>query len=787
MANIFDICAIQDLRMKLYQIKNIYIVCCLATLILGFQNIHAQMGVISNLQTTKVGQMTDEQLMQIWQQAQRSGLSENEAVSLLVKRGLPASEVTAFKKRIVQLQGKTKSGLSENLIKDSANFLKDSSWVSEIPALKRKSNYYGFDFFNNPNPSFEPNLRLTTPKNYVLGPDDAFIISYTGINETSIDAKISADGNIQIPYAGKIAVNGLTIEQATEKIKERMKQAYPALASGKTKVFLTLTNFKTIGVTIVGEAERPGTYYVSSLASFFNVLYKAGGPSEKGSLRKIELIRNNKIIETIDFYSFLQNGLLGKNIRLEDQDVIHIPVYQKRVALTGEVKRPAIYELLDKETLGELVQLGGGLDEGAVKDVAKVVQIGEREMKMRDVALVDFNYFIPKNGDSVFFEKVLPVYKNRVVLSGAVFRPGNYEITDQFTLSKLIKKADGLREDAFLNRGYIKRRKANSDREQVSFNTKEILSGTQPDILLVKDDSVFILSKDSLQDIPTITVSGSVRVPSIFQFREGLSLEDVILMAGGFTNDAANHKVEISRLEKNKADTLANKLIDLIKLEVDSSFKNQSGKTLLQPMDIIFVPQLLNYRNLGTVKIRGEVLYAGDYALEKRNETIQEVIKRSGGISPFASMNDVQVFRKGLRVGTTLLSDNSKQGEKFLLQPEDSIYVPKNEPFVEVQGAVFNPQIVSYESDHFLSYISDVGGITDKGNLKKAYIQYSNGISRKIHHFLFFRRYPKVLPGSKIIVPVRSDVANKGLSLIEISALLGSLTTLISLIVVLKK
>ena len=187
------------------------------------------------------------------------------------------------------------------------------------------------------------------------------------------------------------------------------------------------------------------------------------------------------------------------------------------------------------------------------------------------------------------------------------------------------------------------------------------------------------------------------------------------------------------------------------------------------------------------MKIRGEALYAGDYALEKRNETVQEVINRSGGISPFASINDVQVFRKGLRVGTTLLADDSRQKEKFLLQPDDSIYIPKRDPFVEVQGAVFNPQIVSYQSDNFMSYISDVGGVTDKGNLKKAYIQYSNGISRKIHHFLFYRIYPKVLPGSKIIVPEKTESLRKGLSLIEVSALVGSLTALISLISVLKK
>jgi len=772
--------------MNLYSIKKLSVILFSLALLVAVQNIQAQVST-SSLPSMKAGQMSDQQIMQLWQQAQRSGLSENEAMNLLVKRGLPSSEVNGFKRRLLQLQGKTKSGGTQSLIRDTTAFLKDSGWVAEIPMIRRKTNYYGFEFFSNPDRSFEPNLRITTPKNYVMGPDDEITVNYTGRNEASVDAMVSPDGNIQLPYAGVINVNGLTIEQATQKIKNKMTLAYPALASGGTKVFITLTNFKTIRVSVIGEAEQPGNYVISSLASFFNVLYKAGGPSENGSLRKIELIRNNKVIETIDFYSFLQKGLLGKEIRLEDQDIIRFPLYQKRVYLTGEVKRPAIYELLEKETLAELIQFGGGLNESAVKDVARIVQMGDKEMKMRDVAAADFNYFIPRNGDSVFFEKILPRFTNRVILSGAVYRPGNYEITDQLSLAKLIKKADGLREDAFLNRGYIKRRRADSERELVSFNTKDILSGAQADILLMKEDSVFILSKDNIQDVPTITVGGNVRMPGTFQYREGISLEDVILMAGGFTNDAANHKVEISRLEKNKADTLANKLIDLITLDVDSSLRNQGSKLLLKPLDYVFVPRLLNYRNLGTIKIRGEALYAGDYALQKRNETVQEVITRSGGISPFASINDVQVFRKGLRVGTTLLSDASREKEKFLLQPDDSIYIPKKDPFVEVQGAVFNPQIVSYQSDNFMSYISDVGGITDKGNLKKAYIQYSNGISRKIHHFLFFRSYPKVLPGSKIIVPEKTESLRKGISLIEVSTMLGALAALVSVISVLQR
>ena len=356
------------------------------------------------LSSMKVGQMSDQQIMQIWQQAQKAGLSETDAMNMLVRKGLNPSEVTGFKKRLVQLQSSSKSKFSsQNIIRDTTDFLRDSSWVIEVPLRKKTTVNYGFDFFSNPGNSFEPNIRIATPKNYVLGADDELSISLTGLNETIVSAKVSPEGNIQIPYAGMVNVTGLTIEQATQRIKNKMKDVYPALSSGKTSLFINLSNIKSIRIAVIGEAERPGNYLVSAVASFFNVLYLSGGPAQNGSLRKIELIRNNKVIETVDFYSFLEKGVLNKEIRLEDQDVIRFPVYEKRVYLSGEVKRAAVYELLPKETLTDLIQYGGGFGDSATKDIAKIVTIGDREKKIRDIAATDFSYYIPHNADSVFF------------------------------------------------------------------------------------------------------------------------------------------------------------------------------------------------------------------------------------------------------------------------------------------------------------------------------------------------------------------------------------------------
>lgn len=743
---------------------------------------------IAQAPQAKVSQMSDQQIMLLWQQAQKSGMSESEAIKSLVSQGMNPEEINSFKKRLIQLQSGSKSKFNtQNIIKDTADFLRDSTWLFSVPQQRKKSPYYGFEFFSNPGVSFQPNMNITTPKDYILGVGDKLTIAVTGLNVNSISANIKPEGTIDLPYTSAITLNGLTVEEATRKIKSKLTSIYPALATGQTQLSLTLDNARSIHVVVIGEVATPGTYIVSALASFFNVLYESGGPSQNGSLRKIELIRNNKVKATIDFYTFLQKGLLPENIRLEDQDIIRFPVYEKRVFLSGEVKRPGIYELNEKETLADLVKYGGGLGDTAYKQSAKVVQIGKQERRIRDVADIDFNNFIPQNADSVFFDKISFRYANRVILTGAVRRPGNYEITEGFTLSKLLKKAEGLTEDAFVNRGYIKRIQSNGDRLMLAFDTEDLISGKAPDLTLLKEDSIFIPSKDNLTDIPTVSAGGNVRSPGVFQFRQGMTIGDAIVMAGGFTFDAASHKVNIYRLEKNRSDTLANKILSILTVDVDTSYTSPNGKILLQPQDYIFVPKLLNYTSLGSVRLRGQVLYEGDYALERRDETVQEVINRAGGISPYASMADVQVFRNKLRVGTTILAGESVQKEKFLLLPGDSIFIPRNEPFVEIKGAVFNPQIISYASSSFKSYISDAGGITDKGNMGKAYIEYSNGINKKIKHFLFFRSYPKVRPGSKIIVPEKTESQRKGLSIIEISAITGTLSALVGLISILKK
>ncbi len=736
-----------------------------------------------NMNNAKINQYSDQQIMQLWQQAAESGLSESDAMKLLVKKGLKPSEVGQFKKRLVGLQTANKSKFSKSsLIQDTTGFMRDSTWVLEVPELKKLSNRYGYDFFSSPNISFEPNLRIATPKTYVLGPDDQLNITLTGLNETEILARVSPDGNINIPYVGLVNINGLTIEKARERIFSKMAKSYPALKTNQTHLSITLNSYRTVRVTIIGEAERPGAYQISALSSIFNALYTSGGPTENGSLRDIRLMRNNKQIATIDLYEFLQTGKMPEDIRLEDQDVIVYPPYFKRVEFSGQVKRPAIYELKQNETLAQALAFAGGFNDSAFTDRLKVVQRNGREKTYKDIESNVFANYLPMQADSIYAEKQLPLFENKVSINGAVYRPGDYGFTKGLSLAAVIKKADGLRIDAFMARATVKRLTANRERQMLSVDLNKVIAGN--DFILEREDSVQIYAKQDLEEVQYINIEGHVRTPGRMVFREGMQIQDVIAMSGGFMKDAAYHRVELSRIKKSRTDSLENQLVDIIKLELDSNLSSNDNQFKLQAQDYIYVPRLLNSVFLGDIKVSGEVLFPGNYAIEKRNETIENILQRSGGLTKFGSLKDLQVYRKGVLIGVNLDENNSRDLSLPLL-PGDSLFISRNDPFVEITGAVYSPQITRYESSSFKSYISAAGGLKNRASLAKAYIQYGNGINKKQKRFLFLRFYPTVTPGSKIIVPEVPE-GQKGLSIAELSAITTIVSALVSMAAILK-
>lgn len=728
----------------------------------------AQSMSMADLPNLKVNQLDDNQITAAWKKLQDLGISEQDAYKLLLQKGMPEGEVEALKNRVTLLGLNKKTGAkSGSAQKPNIDFSRNVNDTVTSPKPTPKPEpattpqpvlkVFGTDFFNQTAVKFEPNFSMATPKGYVLGPGDEVIVLLTGLNETTLRAKISPEGNLQIPYAGIVYLNGFTIEQATSLIKSKMARIYPALNSGQTQLTVNLGNTRSIKITITGEVKTPGSYTLSSLSTLFNALYDSGGPTPNGSLRNIELIRNNKVYKTVDFYTFLQQGLLTGNIRLEDQDVILLPVYKKRVSITGEIKRPAIYELKENETLEDLIGFAGGYTDIAYKGIAKIDQINTLQREVKDVPANLFSNYVPHNGDLVSIGAITNRYTNRIVLEGAVYRPGIYELTAGFTLAQLLKTAQGLKPEAYMQLGYINRTLPNMEKEHISFNPSNVVNGKN-DIPLLREDSVVIMDRSTFIIDQKVTVNGFVKKPSVFSYRKGLKLADAIAMAGGFDAEAADHHVEVSRIIKNESDSVANQLVRTFVVDMDN-INSGNPDIELQPMDYIYVPRLVNYKSLGNVSVKGEVVFPGDYAVQKRDETALDFLKRAGGITPYGSIENAQVYRRGTRVNLNLVATNGDiltPNKDMILLPGDSIFVPRVISYVEVSGAVNNPQYVSYHGHRFKYYINAAAGTTQNARLKGAYIKYANGLNQPVRHFLFFRNYPTVKPGSKIVVPEKN-------------------------------
>ncbi|MEO8887345.1 MAG: SLBB domain-containing protein [Mucilaginibacter sp.] len=766
----------------------------LFTLTIAVKPATAQDFSLSNMQNLKVSMATDDQITAMWKKITDAGIPEQEAYKLMAQKGVAPDEIEAFKTRVTLL-GLNKKAITRTAStaeKKKIDYSRDNDSTVIKPPVKAVSAIaslpiYGADFFNNPNKTFDPSFNIATPKGYVLGPGDNIIVLLTGLNESSVVTKVTPEGNLQVPYAGLVYVNGFTIEQATSLIKAKMSKVYPALKSGKSQLTVNLGNTRSIKIIVTGEVKAPGSYTLSSLSTLYFALYLSDGPNKNGSLRYISIIRNNKVYKVIDFYNFLQKGIIGSNVRLEDQDVIRIPVYKKRVSISGEVKNPAIYELKDDEKLEDLIEYAGGFTDKAYRGIAKVDQINALQREVKDVPANLFSNYTPHDGDKIEIGAITDRYTNRIVLQGSVYRPDVYELTAGFSLAQLLKSAEGLKPEAYTTLGYIKRTLPNLEKTQISFVPADIVAGKN-DVPLLREDTVVILDKSIFMSNLHISIQGYVRQPAVIPYRKGIKLDDVIAMAGGFAEEAADHRVEITRIIKNESDSVANQLSSTFIVNMDNKADPHRDDEL-QPMDVINVPRLPNYHGLGSVVIKGEVVFPSDYPVLKRDETALEFLQRAGGVTPYGSLENTQVYRKGVRVNLDLKNagtDNINKS-KMILLPGDSVYVPRVISYVEVSGAVNNPQYINYKSGRFKYYINAAAGVKENARLKGAYIKYPNGLNKPVRHFLFFRSYPTVKPGSTIVVPEKAPNEGLHVGFGDLGGISAALTALVGIVAILIK
>ncbi|MGV3763828.1 SLBB domain-containing protein [Parapedobacter sp.] len=769
---------------------------------------------IPDVSKVKVEQLSDEQVLRIITEAEKRGLSDDQLIQSLGQRGMAAGEQQKLRNRLTTVRQQKLGGTRANDIVAPDDSGRDVT--QEIDLVDGMTNQaqqqptdtglriFGSELFRNNDIRFEPNLNIPTPKGYVIGTGDQLLLDLTGDNVASYELPVSQEGTINVEYVGIVSVAGLTIEAASDKIKNRMASTYPQLSSGRTQLSLTLGNIRSIKVTLTGFVTRPGTYTLPSLANVFNALYAAGGPSAKGTYRNIQLIRNNEVVETIDAYDFLTRGIQPGNVRLESGDVIHIPVFNRHVSVEGLVNNPGIFEPLPSESLADVLRFAGEFAPEAYTAKVKVLQITDRERSVADIYADDYASYTPQNGDQYIVEEVLDRYANRVEIEGAVFRPGKYALTEGLTLRELIQQADGLKEDAFMARAYINRLKPDNTQELITVNLNELMAGdADENPVLQREDRIIISSIFDLREEYTVSISGQVRRPGQFPYVEQMTLGSLIQMSGGLAEAANIEYVDVARRIRVNTNVQDSTTAELVRVEFDSREAALQSGFILQPFDIVSVHTSTGYEVQRMVRIEGEVNMPGEYALLKKDETISDLIRRAGGVTEFAYLPGASLQRKAsdamVAQGGNALSpqekrelaarereqteiqelalENTTEGEstdlffsdyvgikldKILdgnrkydipLEDEDVIIVPRQLRTVTVRGQVLNPNRVVYQKGKSLKYyINQAGGFTAKAHKQKTFVQHANGA---VQGSLW--GYPPVQPGSEIIVPTKPE------------------------------
>ncbi len=779
-----------------------------------------------DLKQVRVDELSDGDIAKIKAQLSAAGMSLEQAEPLVLSKGMSVTEFNKLKQRLMGAvsPGSKSGGKAANNMPVSVERQyngTDSLDTEKYNARAAKPLInpliFGAELYTSLAPSFEPNMKMATPLNYTLGPDDVIQVSVFGIQEYSGELPVSPEGAIAVPNVGQIKVAGMSIEAATQKIRTTLAgSVYRTIQSGGSKLSVSLTRIRSIKVTVIG-SNRPANYNLSSLSTVFNALYVAGGPNVYGSFREIELLRNNKVERKIDLYKLLLYGDQTDNVSLRDNDVIRIPAYKRRLEIQGQVKRPGIFELLPGESFQDVLQFASGFTDTAYRSSVKVFQYSDKERKVLDLKAEEFKTYQPGSGDLVVVNRVLNRFQNRVKITGAVYRPDTYQLTAQLRVADLIRKAEGLTEDAFTGRGQIIRLEEDLGKGIRSFDVKKALAGdTEHNWLLQREDEVYISSVQELKDSFQVSIQGEVRLPGKFDFANGLSLKDLIVQAGGLT-DAAYKTVEIARLVQRDSLTATDtRASEVIRADINGDLSSSAANIPLRPFDVVTVRRKAGYQIPESVIVSGQVQYPGPYALNDRSERVSSILQRAGGYTADAYPEGAYLKRykteaerikareaaKALQKNITdttgslrkLEQDLQREFDKIpldipgiikspgsiedlVLRAGDELYLPKFDGQVKISGAVLMATQVPYrEGNSMKDYLNEAGGFSSRAWRRKAYVVYANGKAATTSHFLFFKSYPKVMPGSEVVVPSKPEVKKTSTAeMIGISSAIASL------------
>lgn len=791
----------------------------LLSLLLFIELPHADAQNTQNLQSLNVDELSDDQVRGFIEKMGSSGYSQSQLEALAKARGMSPTEITKLQQRISQIQSaQNAAGTSTQINRGRAQVgEKVGDPFESIEVLERKGSedlpIFGMSFFQNTNLTFEPSLKIATPKNYVIGPGDQIIIDLWGASEQTYQVEVSPEGSVFIPNLGPIYLNGLDLERAESRIKYKLKSIYSTLGEN-TFAQVSLGQIRTISINVVGEVRRPGTYQLSSFGTAFNALYLAGGPNEKGSLREIQVFRGGKKEITLDAYNFLVFGN-GQNIMLQDQDILLVKPYVNRVSIEGNVKREAYYETLEGESLAQVLQFAGGFTPDAYTKSISLRRNLANQKTVQTVLFDQFNRHELVSGDGIVVGKIQNIFVNRVTINGAVNHPGEFELTENMKLSELIELVDGFSPDVFLQRALITRRNPDFTLSSITWSPEEVLSGNF-DIELKSEDVINIESIFGMHEKWIVSIQGEVQKPMDVDYVNDMTVEDLLLMAGGFKESASKSFVEVARRtsKETRNDEITAEIFNFPISENLEINPNDADFKLL-PFDLVVIRKSPYYQVQEVVEVEGEVLFPGRYVLNSKTERISDIIERAGGLTKDAFAEGGTLIReteyydegaaalvKKLRIqalgsndstatrGTFAINknesiaielakilNNPKRENDIILKGGDIISVPKELQTVRVRGEIyFSSNIIFEVNSNLKKYVAQSGGFAPKAKKNKTYVVYPNGSAQKTSSFLWLKKYPKILPGSEIIVPKK--VARRKLSPQEIIGITTGIGTL---------
>ena len=776
--------------------------------------------------------MTDDAVMAYVKDGVKQGKTQKQLYQELLIKGVTKEQLLRIKEKYEQQQSMSKERQgNENIdterteAKDEENSSSAQDDNKQLAMPQDGIKVFGRDIFYSSNLTFEPSINIATPPDYRLGPGDQVVIEVWGASEANIVQKVTPDGYISIPDVGPIAVNGLTVQAASNRIRAKLSKIYSGMKTANvdlsTNVKVSLGQIRTIQVNIMGEVARPGTYALSSFSTVFHALYKAGGVSPIGSLRNIKVVRGGRTVATIDVYDYILQGRSHTDIRLQEGDVILASPYEALVMIQGKIKRPMYYEMKNSESIATLINYAGGFSDDAYASSITVERSNAKERTICTVDEMHYNDFKMKDGDVVSIGAILDRYDNRVEIKGAVYRPGSYAIgQDIRTVRDLILKADGLLEEAFTNRGVLHRENPDRKLEIISVNIKGILDGTEPDIALQKNDALFIPSIYDLEAKGTLEINGEVFAPGIFPFAANTKLEDLIIMAGGLTEAASTVRVDVTRrFTDNKSTKKQKEISETYTFSVKDGFVIEGEQGfILEPYDQVFVRRSPGYTPKINVTINGEVEFEGNYALNERNERLSDVIKQAGGLTEFAYLEGARLERQltyeeylqAKELMAMVVSNNKVDGNDSIIVPEvtrtypvginlveimknphsaidpvlhdgDVIIIPQLMTTVSISGSVRKPNSIVYDPKKDLKdYISEAGGYAERARKSGTFILYPNGHIKELGRNASAKN---IIGGSKIIVPQKAKSQwNLGTTLSTISTSVSMLAVIASLI-----